>query len=223
METRMPKLTTQRKQLLTHMMKEAIFEATTIVLSEHGAKGLTMDRVAAAAKLAKGSLYNYFRSKEDLLRFVYDRIIEPIAQHVEQIATGDLPALAKLERMLCTLFEQTAQHRGVLGVLLRDDLGRDVCETSLQSARQNARQYFVTIFDQGMREGVFRPFDALSGAEIFFAALDKIFERHLLAGQSPPVGEVVQQIMGLLLYGVAAPGYKHIVSGATFDRPHSVN
>jgi len=219
----MPKLTTQRKQLLTQMMKEAIFEATTAVLSEHGAKGLTMDRVAATAKLAKGSLYNYFRSKEDLLRFVYDRILEPISLSVEQIVTRDLPALEKLECMLRTLFEQTAQHRGVLGVLLRDDLGRNVCETSIQSARQRALQHFVVIFEQGMREGAFRPFDALGGAEIFFAALDKIFERHLLAGQSPSAGEVVQQIMGLLLYGIAAPGYKHIVSGAVFDKPQSVN
>ena len=56
----MPKLSATRKELLTTMMKEAIFEAATSVLCAHGVSGMTMDRVAAAAGLAKGSLYNYF-------------------------------------------------------------------------------------------------------------------------------------------------------------------
>ena len=49
----MPKLTAIRKQALDEMMREAIFEATVAVLSEHGVEGMTMDRVALAAKVAK--------------------------------------------------------------------------------------------------------------------------------------------------------------------------
>jgi AcrR family transcriptional regulator len=219
----MPRLSTQRKEILTRMTKEAIFEAATVVLSEHGASGLTMDRVAAAAGLAKGSLYNYFRSKEELLRFVYSRIIEPIAEAVAKIAQGDLPALPKLEAVLRTLFEHIAQHRGVLSILIRDDAGRDAKESSIQSAREDAMRHFVAIFEQGMKEGVFRPFDAVLGAEVFLAGMDKVFERHLLSGQARPVGQVVQGILSLLLYGVAAPGYKHVQSHASFDQPGSIN
>jgi AcrR family transcriptional regulator len=219
----MPRLSVQRRQRLTQMMKEAILEAATVVLSEGGIKGLTMDRVAVAAGLAKGTLYDYFRNKEDLLRFVYDRILEPVVQGVEEIVAGELPAMDKLECTLQSLFAQTAQHRGVLGVLLRDDTGREVRESSLQNARQGAIQHFAMIFEQGMRERVFRPLDALGGAEIFFAALDKIFERHLLDDPAQSASAVVQRILGLLLYGVAAPGYKHIESAAAFGKPHSVN
>ena len=71
----MPRLSEARKELLTTMMKESIFEAATSVLSEHGLDGTTMNRVAAAADLAKSSLYDYFPSKDELLEFVSDRLV----------------------------------------------------------------------------------------------------------------------------------------------------
>jgi AcrR family transcriptional regulator len=219
----MPKLSTQRKEMLTRMMKEAIFEAATLVLSEHGASGLTMDRVAAAAGLAKGSLYNYFRSKEDLLRFVYSRIIEPIAEAVTAIAQGSLPAMEKLEAMLRTLFEHISQHRGVLSLLMRDDAGRNAKESSVQHARADAMHHFVAVFEQGMREGVFREMDPVLGAEVFLAGMDKIYESHLLSGQARSVEQVVHGVMSFLLHGIGAPGGNHRPSQATYDKPESVN
>jgi AcrR family transcriptional regulator len=62
----MPRLSRTRKQLLNAMMNDAIFDAAVAVLAEHGFKGMTMDRVAAAANLAKGSLYGYVESKPKL-------------------------------------------------------------------------------------------------------------------------------------------------------------
>jgi TetR/AcrR family fatty acid metabolism transcriptional regulator len=200
----MPRLSTRRKELLTQITKEAIFEAATLVLSQHGTSGLTMDRVAAAARLAKGSLYNYFSSKDDLIGFVLARIVEPIGEAVAEISHGELPARTKLEAVLRVLFEHIAQNRGVLGVLIRDDAGRDARESSMQSAHEAATGHFATIFRQGITEGVFRAFDPVLGAEVLLAALDKVFKARLLAAQPQPVEETVQGLMSLILHGVAA-------------------
>ena len=88
----MPRLSKARKELLTTMMKESIFEAATSVLSEHGVDGTTMNRVAEAADLAKSSLYDYFPSKDELLEFVSDRLVAPFMQFVEETIRADLPA-----------------------------------------------------------------------------------------------------------------------------------
>ncbi len=93
---RVPRLTAIRKQALDEMMKEALFEATVAVLSEHGVDGMTMDRVALAAGVAKGSLYRYFRSKRDLLEFVYAKMIDPIFQDLDEIVATEQPAIEKL-------------------------------------------------------------------------------------------------------------------------------
>ena len=60
----MPKLTAIRKQALDEMMREAIFQAAKAVLAKHGVDGMTMDRVAVEADVAKGSLYHYFFQQE---------------------------------------------------------------------------------------------------------------------------------------------------------------
>jgi hypothetical protein len=106
---------------------------------------------------------------------------------------------------------------------VHDDAGRDAKESSIRYARANAMHHFVAIFEQGMREGVFRPFDPALGAEVFLAGMDKIYESHLISGQARPVEEVVQSVMRLLLHGIAAPGCNRVPSSTSYDKPESVN
>ncbi len=53
----------REKELLNTMMKESIFEAATSVLCGTVVDGTTMNRVAAAAKLAKSSLSTTSRAR----------------------------------------------------------------------------------------------------------------------------------------------------------------
>ncbi len=92
----MSRLVEQRKNL----MKEGIYEAAVAVLIRDGLEATTMERVAEEAGVAKGSLYNYFENKTDLLEFVHERTIEPLRQGVReaieerrrQPALGDDPS-----------------------------------------------------------------------------------------------------------------------------------
>ncbi|MGO9109287.1 MAG: TetR/AcrR family transcriptional regulator, partial [Thermoguttaceae bacterium] len=117
----MPRLSKTRKKLLTTMMKESIFEATTSVLSEHGVDGTTMNRVAEAAELAKSSLYDYFSSKDELLEFVSDRLEAPFMQAVEETLQADLPAPQKLERILRIALETGTKHKATIRLLNHSD------------------------------------------------------------------------------------------------------
>ena len=83
----MPRFSKARKTLVDTMMKETIYEAAASVLSKHGIQGTTMDRVAAAANVAKSSLYDYFESKDELLRFINTRLVEPFFQTMEESLT----------------------------------------------------------------------------------------------------------------------------------------
>ena len=155
----MPRLSKARKELLTTMMKDSIFEATSSVLCTHGVDGTTMNRVAEAADLAKSSLYDYFQSKDELLAFVANRIMAPTAQLIEEIAQADLPATEKLGEIVRAAFASVEQHRALLLLLLRDNL-RHVAESSRRSIRSRVDQTVSAVFEQGMREGQIRRDDA---------------------------------------------------------------
>lgn len=54
----------ERKQRLT---RQAILEAAIRMFSEQGFDGPTIDQIAAATDIGKGTFYNYFSSKEEIL------------------------------------------------------------------------------------------------------------------------------------------------------------
>lgn len=199
----MPKLSEKRKELLTAMMKEAIYNASIAVVREHGVGGMTMDRVATAANLAKGSLYNYFHDKQDLLRFVYGKIFAPINQVIAETAAASMPAPQKLEAILSTLFNHFGQHCGVISLLLADERARVIVEPTKQTGRAASLRHFVTIFSQGIAEGSFRPMDPEIAGWMLLGSISEIFQQQL-RGQHRSAEEIIAGILGIFLQGVSA-------------------
>ncbi len=201
----MPRLSSTRKELLTAMMKEAIYEAAVSVLAEHGAAGMTMDRVAAAASLAKGSLYSYFESKQELLQFVHSKVIEPIQTAVEELLHKEMPVLDKLEAVLHVVFDQTAKHQELFSLFLNDDDARLILEPTDRTNRQIAVGHFAEIFRQGIDEGLFQPFDPVHLAEMFFGAMLGFWQPALAAGRLQQPDQLIQPLMQVFLHGLTLP------------------
>ena len=61
---------------LSHEKRERILDAATQLFARSGFDRTDVGRIAAAAGIAKGSLYNYFESKEDLFGFVCRQALE---------------------------------------------------------------------------------------------------------------------------------------------------
>jgi len=202
----MPRLSEARKEWLTTMMKETIFEAATSVLCEHGVNGTTMNRVAAAAKLAKSSLYDYFRSKDDLLRFVCNRITEPVLQAIEEVVEADMPAPEKLEAILRSVFEDLGSYQRLFGPLMWDDQFREAMQPSKETARTTLFQHFTNVFEQGIDEGAFRRIDAAQAARMFMACVMELCEVQVASGESEQVHPQIDALLQLFLHGISADG-----------------
>ena len=108
------RLSKARKACVTAMMRDTIFEAASSVLDQHGAGGLTMDRVASTVGVATGSLYNYFHNENDLLQFFYTRLVEPFFQPIEEIVKTELSAPQKLEKIVRAAREHAVKRKGLI-------------------------------------------------------------------------------------------------------------
>ncbi len=174
----MPRLTAIRKQALTEMMKEAFFEATVAVLSEHGVDGLTMDRVAAKAQVAKASLYRYFHSKRDLLESVYTKMVDPVCQGLKETVASELPAVEKLAKQLHALLEHVAAHGQIHRLLFEDDTALGLLQPSERRTTELVSQHLAEIFRQGMEEGVFRRADPRMYAHMYLGLCKGVLQSH---------------------------------------------
>lgn len=202
----MPRLSETRQKLLTTLMKDAIHEAVIGVLAEHGVDGLTMDRVAASANVAKGSLYNYFNSKQELLQFVFTKTFTPIHEAVDEIVVSDAPVAKKLETIIRTIFSYLATHRGVLNVLLKNETTWALLRPTDRSMRAEGIEQFATVFRQGIEQGVFRPLDPDLLGQMFLGAMTEVWERSLAANPSERMDAAVETVLALFLQGVVTGG-----------------
>jgi AcrR family transcriptional regulator len=194
----MPRLSKARKELVTAMMKDTIFEAATEVLGEQGVSGTTMDRVAAAAKVAKSSLYDYFPSKEELLDFVFGRVIVPLLELVDEIVEVNLTAPQKLERLLRMSHDRITKHKVLLRFLVesREDLQLKT------TTRARVLESLTKIFEQGIQEGSFLPHKPAHVARIYLGCLNEMFELEVSNASKEVVNEYVDVLIDATLHGL---------------------
>lgn len=79
----------RKKELLDNLVKTEIVKTVLTFIKKD--QPITMDKVAKHCGLAKGSLYNYFENKEDLLNYVHQTVLAPIRETNNAIleSTGD--------------------------------------------------------------------------------------------------------------------------------------
>ena len=193
----------RRKGLLATMMKEVIYEAAVAVLTEHGLSGVTMDRVAEKAGVAKGSLYNYFPNKQALLEFVHDRTIEPMMHASAEIVVSDLPAIEKLQADFRLWFESIEQQRGLFTLLFMDYGIRELLKTVEETGRVYAVGQMAQVIRQGIEEGVFREVNAEKVANFLFGIARETCERQLATDADWPINQLVDEVIDFVLHGLA--------------------
>jgi AcrR family transcriptional regulator len=201
----MPRLTEPRKRLLDALMRDTIYDAAVSVLVEHGVERMTMDRVALAAQMGKGSLYKYFESKEELLRFVHNKTVTPVLDDLQKIVGSDLPAAEKLDLHLGMLLKHSAEHAGVFAMLFCDDTTRLIVRPSEHTALTTAASHLQAIFEQGIREGVFRPLDTRQMAVMFIGLCTSLLEDALQRGKMASAEALKAILLSTFLQGIFKP------------------
>jgi AcrR family transcriptional regulator len=171
----MPRWTEDRKAAIDAVMKETIYNATVKVLKEHGYEGMTMDRVAAVAKLAKGTLYNYYENKDQLLVSTHHRLIEPILEIARSIANSRLPPGEKLRELVIESLEFCVKNRLTLTLLAQSGIGKQ----KDPQMRENFVDHLQQILNEGIKKGAFRPMKPRRTAEMIFGAMAIFFEFRL--------------------------------------------
>jgi AcrR family transcriptional regulator len=119
--------------------RTAILDGTARCIERHGVRKTTMSDVSSLAKVAKATLYNHFRTKDDLLlALVLSRIEQLTVECSELAGAGLAPALEHAARVLgssAPLRRIAADEPAVLAVLGAPAGGRawDTARTGVQT------------------------------------------------------------------------------------------
>src|SRR6266516_5379578 len=171
---------------------------------EFGRAGLeraSVDAISVAAGYGKGTVYNYFPSKEDLFRAV---VQEASAQASSSAAAGhDAPARERLKATLAGFCAWAGQHDALARVLVRECLmGTPGLYPRVIGAEAPLVGELETILRDGARRGELRddvPAELLALAIAGLADLALV--EHLSSGGARPALEEIPQMVLTLLLG----------------------
>jgi AcrR family transcriptional regulator len=68
--------------------REALVRAGYIVMSEKGIDAATMQEIAARADVGAGTIYSYFKSKEDLAIAVIEKVMHDLALRIDEVGNS---------------------------------------------------------------------------------------------------------------------------------------
>jgi Bacterial regulatory proteins, tetR family. len=91
--------------------RQQIIDAAARSFSLFGYKATTMDQIARLANVGKGTIYLFFRSKEDLLDAIISRLIEEIKEAAERVMDPGISFAKNLHRALYQILEFRQRHQ----------------------------------------------------------------------------------------------------------------
>ena len=186
--------------------REAILRAATRVFAENGYFNSKVADVARVAGVADGTVYLYFKSKEELLRSIFDRnTTEAIAEGREELAKIGDPR-EKLRRIARHHLERLGADRD-LAVVFQVEL-RGTTKFMEEFSAAGLAEYLGLIrevFEEGQAAGVFRPeLKAQLVAKVLFGALDEMATNWILSRRRYRLAPMADEVLDIFINGVSA-------------------
>ena len=134
---------------------QAIYKATILLTGEIGIAGLTMSKISKRAKVAHGTLYVYFKNKEDLLNQLYASIIKRGTLSImSQVA--DLP----VREQLYALWESSLKFRvsNPSSIVFMEQFGvSPYISEETKALRKKFIQHLKMVIERGKKEKLIKP------------------------------------------------------------------
>ena len=109
-----------KKEIVTEFRTREILDAARRLLQSRGVEAVTMEEIAAAAGVAKGTIYLYFQGKEDLIQDLITQVGEQMLADIEAIVQGSGTPLEKIQQVASLLLDYLMRERALFPAYARD-------------------------------------------------------------------------------------------------------
>ncbi|MDO9390358.1 MAG: TetR/AcrR family transcriptional regulator [bacterium] len=159
-----------RKERERQAKKQDILKAAREVFAQKGLHAATLDEIAEKAEFAKGTLYGYFQSKDDLFASMLEEELIKFEQCIIQVLNLPLAPASKVEKLVKTMLLAFEQNEDFLRLLSKERPGMSNIQVG-----EKMMDHFKTLtklvsgmVKDGIKEGVFAPKDPVRTAMALF-------------------------------------------------------
>jgi len=181
--------------------RERILSAGLKLFAHQPYQAVTMDRVAQTAGVAKGTLYLYFQSKEDLYLGILNDGLDAIANRYQSSVDATADVRERVRAVIAMTIEFYDQNRDLLRLIATEEPRLAQARNRLiQGWRDRGRQLITSLIERGMRAGDLRPGDSRLVTLAILGGLRHVLLYH---GGSRPVSELSREFGEFIIRAIA--------------------
>jgi AcrR family transcriptional regulator len=200
----MEKVDRKVREHLTH--RKEILLAAEKLFAAKGFFPTTMSEIAQEAQFGTGTLYKYFKSKEDLYFTLIDEKTAEINDPVKAELSKKMSAVERIEKILRIQFEFVEKNRDFFRIYIsernrfewtvKDDLGKSIHEKMVSYIHLLAQ-----VMNQGIKDATFKPKDPMDLAHALVGIVNSFIFEWLMASRPYPLLSKVDTVLDIFLRG----------------------
>ncbi|SEQ83299.1 TetR/AcrR family transcriptional regulator [Piscibacillus halophilus] len=177
-----------------------IIDAAVEVIAENGYHASQVSKIAKRAGVADGTIYLYFKNKEDILVSVFQEKMGQFIERIEEVIVEHHSADEKLYRLIDMHFRQLSENPS-LAIVTQLELRQSKKELRMK-INDVLKGYLAVvdrILEEGMNEGTFHAhLNVKLVRQVIFGTLDEVVtnwvmkeQRYDLVGQAKEVHFII--------------------------------
>jgi len=199
---------TTKKQLVEEFRCRAIRDAAMRVVGRKGLEKATVDDIAREAGVAKGTVYLYFKSRDEVIEKTIGAAVDELLARLRSAAEGAGPGpfADALERVLTAQFAYFDENRAFFRLYFASG------EYSEERRLRQSRRYrihldqLVALIKRGRRRGELNGLDPERTAIAIAGAARDLILRRLNEREPPPAAADARFLRDLLFSGLVVRG-----------------
>lgn len=167
--------------------KNEILRSASSIISEKGYEKTTMEEIASQLLMTKGSMYYYFKNKEELLFECHLMILDPSIEKIKEIKNSDLTSIEKMRKVIIDYIIFEINEKAMFNVAgkLDQTFSSEFLEKIL-AKRDEYNHIFDELILEGINDGGFQKVDVKMTRLIILGALNSIQSWYKPDGKMKP-------------------------------------
>lgn len=181
-----------------------IIDAAVIVIAENGYHQAQVSKIAKEAGVADGTIYLYFKNKEDILISVFREKMGIFVENVKEIVKKEISATEKLYKLIDNHFS-LLYHDRHLAIVTQLELRQS--NKDLRFRINEVLKEYLVLLDSILREGIEvgefnENIDIRLARQMVFGTIDETITSWVMNDQKYDLVQLAPQVHKMLLKGM---------------------
>jgi TetR/AcrR family transcriptional regulator len=194
----------KEREYLAH--RKEILQAAEKVFAEKGFFQTTMSEIAEAAEFGTGTLYKYFKSKEELYFTLIDEKVEELHRLVKAELSQKTSAMERIKKVLGLQFEFIEKNRNFFRIYIsersrfewnvKDDFGKGIHNKMVAYIKSLAQ-----VIKEGRKEREFKSMEPVDLAHALVGMINSFVFEWLISPEPYPLISKMDTVLEIFLRG----------------------